>query len=406
MKHASLGASGASRWIGCPGSPRLIAELPGRLKGQTSLYADEGTAAHTLGDWCLNDGELMPEDYRGQTIDAELKAWPVNDDMINAVTTYVEYVRRRQAEMGANLFVEVSIRPLPEFEDMWGTADAVLVEPYGTIEVCDYKHGAGVYVSEVDNDQMKFYGLGAVENVGPLNVADAIITIIQPRCEGTKAVRPWPVSTDQLLDFGDTMRAARIATEQPDAPLIPGDHCRWCPAAALCPALSAQADLAVIDDFAEVLAAHKAEGKALEPTVVATLPDPDDEDALYLARAMVPALRHWIKRVGEMTLANLEHGRPQRGQKLVRKRANRCWSDPADVERRLRNKQGVLICDFNKITLKSPAQMEKVATIGKEFVAKYSEKPEGGLTVAPSDDPRPAASLLDEFADVIDVTQD
>jgi hypothetical protein len=405
-KHAVLSASGASRWIGCPGSVRLCAELPARLKNRTSVYADEGTAAHSVGEQCLRDGSFLPEDFRDRLIPAELKEWPCNDDMIEAVTIYVEYVRRRQREMGANLFVEARVRPLPERDDMYGTADAVLVEPYGEIEVIDYKHGAGVFVSEVDNDQMKFYGLGAVANVGPLNISGGKITIVQPRCEGMEPVRPWDVSVDDLLNFGDTMRAARIETEKPDAPLIPGDHCRWCPAAALCPALNAQAELAVVDDFADVIAEHAALDAVPEPEVTVTLPDPNDPDALYLALCMLPALDHFKKRVNEMAEDNLEHNIPVRGHKLVRKRANRAWVDPVALEERLRKKKGVKVGDFTTRALKSPAQMEKIPGIGKTFVADHCHNPKGGLALVRAEDPRPEVDLLDEFADALDWTQD
>ncbi len=404
-QHAVLSASSASRWIACAGSVRMIAPLPHRLTNRTSVYADEGSCAHSVGEQCLRDGKFVPEDFRGQMIQGELKEWECNEDMVAAVTVYVDYIRRRQRELGADLFVEAKVRPLPEFDDMYGTADAVLVEPWGLLEVTDYKHGAGVFVSSEDNDQMKFYALGALLKVGPLNVSRVRLTIVQPRCEGMDPVRSWECSVDELLDYGDVLRAARLATQEPDAPLSAGDHCRWCPVPK-CPELERIKNLAVVDDFAVQIAEHAADGKLVSPEIVATLPDPDDPDQLYLGLMIAPVLEHFVKRVREMAVINLELLVPVRGHKLVRKRANRAWVDPEEVEQKLRNRKGVRVGDFTKSTLKSPAQMEKVAAIGKDFVAEYCEKPQGGLTLARADDPRPAASLLDEFAGYIDVTQD
>jgi len=64
--HAILGASSASRWIGCPGSVNAIAALPKREVERTSLYADEGTAAHNLAERCLRE-DIDPAHSLGKT---------------------------------------------------------------------------------------------------------------------------------------------------------------------------------------------------------------------------------------------------------------------------------------------------------------------------------------------------
>jgi len=45
-KHAFLSASGASRWLACTPSAQLEQQFP----ATTSEYAEEGTAAHELGE--------------------------------------------------------------------------------------------------------------------------------------------------------------------------------------------------------------------------------------------------------------------------------------------------------------------------------------------------------------------
>ena len=49
--HAKLSPSSAYRWIACPGSIRLSAGIP----DTSSVFAEEGTAAHELCELCLRD---------------------------------------------------------------------------------------------------------------------------------------------------------------------------------------------------------------------------------------------------------------------------------------------------------------------------------------------------------------
>ena len=398
MKHSILGASGATRWINCPGSIRETRRLPARFRYTSSAAADLGTAAHYLGELCLRDGEAVPEMWAGQEIPGEHKGWVCDDDMIQAVTIYVEYVRRRQREMNADMYIEVSVKPLPEFDDMFGTGDCILVEPWGEIEVIDYKNGSGVYVSEIDNDQMNFYALGALQQVGPRDVGEVTTTIVQPRCSQVEPVRPWKTSPQHLLEYGDILRAARAATEKPDAPLVAGDHCRFCPVgkAGACPALEAQKDEVVQVEFSDLQAKYAADEA---PVVEAKLPDPDDPQQMWLARQMIAPLKAWISGVEAAEQTNLEHGVPVRGRKLVRKRANRQLRDPAATKAELESRDDLSEDDYlTPRKLKSPAQLEKNPKIDTDWVKGQAYTPEGGVTVADESDPRPAVTLLDEFA--------
>ena len=46
-KHATLSPSAAVRWINCPGSVGISAQLP---PAPSSTYADEGTLAHLFAE--------------------------------------------------------------------------------------------------------------------------------------------------------------------------------------------------------------------------------------------------------------------------------------------------------------------------------------------------------------------
>ena len=47
--HARLSASAAERWMHCPGSITLTERL--QLPNTGSVYADEGTMAHSVAEW-------------------------------------------------------------------------------------------------------------------------------------------------------------------------------------------------------------------------------------------------------------------------------------------------------------------------------------------------------------------
>jgi len=47
--HSPIGASSAERWINCPASVRLSEGC----KKPAGIYAEEGTAAHSLCEECL-----------------------------------------------------------------------------------------------------------------------------------------------------------------------------------------------------------------------------------------------------------------------------------------------------------------------------------------------------------------
>ena len=48
-KHAYLAASASERWLKCPPSAKLCAEMPDQVTG----FAEEGTQAHELCEYLL-----------------------------------------------------------------------------------------------------------------------------------------------------------------------------------------------------------------------------------------------------------------------------------------------------------------------------------------------------------------
>jgi hypothetical protein len=156
------------------------------------------------------------------------------------------------------------------------------------------------------------------------------------------------------------------ASEQPDAPLATGDHCRWCAAKSVCPLVTG--------------AVARADRAALKTINV---------DDLAAALDRIELLEGWIKDAKELAQTLLENGTDVPGYKLVAKRATRQWVDEYAALGALLNTGAFVTHELTE--LKSPAQVEKM--LKKHKIAM----PEGlitavssGNTLASADDPRPA----------------
>ena len=84
-------------------------------------------------------------------------------------------------------------------------------------------------------------GLAALQAWDPkADPLEVEMIIVQPRVPGREAVRSYVLPVIDILLWVETeLKPAVAATQQDDAKLIMGDHCRWCPGRVICPALQA-----------------------------------------------------------------------------------------------------------------------------------------------------------------------
>ena len=78
--HAILSASSSKRWLNCTPSARLEQNFP----NESSVYAEEGTAAHALGEYKLR--KYLHERVRRPTSEFDTDEMDANTDI------YAEYI--------------------------------------------------------------------------------------------------------------------------------------------------------------------------------------------------------------------------------------------------------------------------------------------------------------------------
>ena len=400
--HSKFGASTADRYMQCPGSMVLAADAA----RSTSKYAAEGTAAHQVLTWALQDNQPASA-YLGKLIDVDAWTFEVDADMVGHVQTCIDYTKALQGDDGV-LFVDTQVNYAEylgvDQDQAWGTLDVGVVRG-DELAICDLKYGQGVEVSAVDNRQLKLYALGmlrAVREAG-LEVDRVRLSISQPRVK--TAPSEWDISVADLEAWGygearsavvSCVNAANLAAHTDDSDwqgtfLNPGEkQCKFCPAKATCPALRAEVAEMVgasapcsPDDFLS----------DIQPTGTGAY---EAADWLAACLSKVDLIEDWCKAVRAEAERRLQAGEPVPGFKLVQgKRGSRAWSDAAAAEEALKAYR-LKIEEMYDLKLISPTSAEKLAkakVIGPRQWPKLQAlitQLEGKPHVAPADDPRPA----------------
>lgn len=382
--HATLGASSASRWINCPGSVRLSEDMP----NTSSEYAREGTAAHELSEMCLRSGKASIS-FLGE----EIEGFEVDEEMAEAVQVYVDAVNKLAEGNVLTVEQRFSLEALNPPAPMFGTADAVIWEERTrTLYVVDLKYGAGVPVKVENSPQLSYYALGAMlaqEAQHGILPEKVVMTIVQPRYHHPDGpVRTFEIDSYTLrCEWAEDLMKYANATLEPDAPINPGDHCKFCPAQAKCPALHAQALALAQTEFDD----------NFSPPAPEALSDAQIGDILSKAGVF----KSWVNAVQAYAADKIAKGGHIPGYKLVAKRAQRKWIDEQEAADLLEN-MGLEEDDLYVRKMISPAQAEE--KLGKkkaikDRLASAVVAISSGNTIAPITDKRPAVVLLigDEF---------
>lgn len=358
-KHSPLGASGADRWVSCPGSVLLI-QLLEEPSGEDPEWTREGTAAHEVMNRCLDKGH-EPWEFIGE----EIEGITVSSDMADHVQASVDYVRSLITPIAQTYFeypISSPIHPL-----FFGTLDVGIVYD-SLIHIADLKYGQGVVVEAVGSRQLRYYAYGLVQHFP--EVRRVQMHIMQPRAVHPDGpFRKWEISADELCEWVYDELVPAMQRAGKDGTLCAGSWCRFCPAKLICPALTGLFGAAA----------------TYNPKAIPSL----DNTALGESWKLIAQVKMYLKALEEETFRRAQRGDNVAGVKLVHKKANRVFRPEAAalVEAEFGDDA------FSPRTLKSPAELEKVSAAAKAFVHEHAFTPTSDLTLAPAEDRRPAVKV-------------
>lgn len=368
--HSPLGASGAERWMNCPGSVALLRELTLPVSDEPD-YLKEGTAMHEAAEHCLRGGldtwEIVGQVFNDITID---------EPMANAIQVYLD-VCRRDIDRAAYHYIELPISS-PVHPDFYGTLDFAAI--IGTspahgqfvvpdlVVVTDLKGGEGIIVEPDDNPQLKYYAYGPIDkNPHWDDETKVILRICQPRAFHPlgEVTREWETTVGEIREWVKDILVPAMAATELDNSLDAGPWCRFCPAKLVCPMLTSLFRAACTANPKEVV---------------------NYSDA-SIARSYqhTQAVKFYLKALEEEVFRRLNSGVEMTGAvKLVNKKANRVFKPGAEDV--FKDKLGPDA--YTSPSLKSPAELEKVSPAAKALVKEWAYMPSTGYTVALWDDPR------------------
>lgn len=369
--HARLSASGAKKWINCPGS----IQLEENFEDKPSQFAEEGTNAHALGEAKIR---LATKEYNRTKYHNAIRNLEITEDMEDYAESYKNYVIERynsalQKTPDAILMLEQRLDFSNYVPDGFGTGDAVIIAE-GKLEIIDLKYGKGVEVSAVNNPQLRLYALGAYEAFDMLYGFDTIeMTIYQPRLDN---ISSESISVAELLEWGESVKkAAQLANDDSITECVAGKHCDtgFCKARPVCRAYAEERQKMAVYDF-----------KPPAMLTVAEIADIIEQSA---------SLEKWAKLVCDYALEQAyKHGVEYPGYKVVEGRSNRKYSKPDSEVAKILTDNGYQESDILVHKLKGITDIEKLR--GKktfaEVLGSYVVKPPGKPTLVCSEDKRPA----------------
>lgn len=369
--HSPVGASGAKRFLICPGS--VGGQDPDEWH-EESEHAALGTAVHTVIERAFvagTDAWTMV----GQRIgDIE-----VTKKMADGAQVMLDAVRGTHPERTPDTFVVEHRFHCPTIHRLFlGTADCVFIDwATLTVHIWDYKNGAGVVVEVEDNEQEKYYACGVLESMGLWSSINRVVLhIVQPNAfHPDGRVRAWETTPDDLAVWLEDVLVPGMERALTENSFVAGSHCVFCPKRyGNCPALAAAMD-------------------ELEGLMNQAGPDPkqgvEPLTNAQLGRLLTLSSLAAIVRKAALTtgMRRLNAGASVPGWKLVAGKADRVWKDGAEAAA----KEEFGDRAYTQPALKSPAQIEELP-LGKAFTTNHAFKPDAGLTMAPEGDKRKEVS--------------
>lgn len=359
--HSIYSASGAHRWMSCPPSAQLEQQFP----NETSVYAEEGTAAHDLAEHKLKKALKM----RSKKPTSKYQS----DEMDEMTDMYVEYClglieNAKETCPDLQILIEQKLDFSDYVPEGFGTGDLVVVGS-GTLHVVDLKYGRGVIVSAEKNPQMMLYALGALSLFDMLyDIKKVSMVIVQPRVDNFST---WEITVEELMKWAEEeLKPKALLASTGGGEFCAGDHCRFCRAKNQCRARAVKNLELLRYEFQD-------------PSLLT-----DEEIAEIIGLA--GELSKWASDVYTYATAlAINEGRQWDGFKLVQGRTRRKYTDEIAVAEAAK---AAGYTDIFKQSLITITEMERLMGKKKfrDTIGSLVEKPKGKLTLVSETDKRQA----------------
>lgn len=369
QNHAFLSASSSHRWLKCPPSARLCADI----KDEGSPYARQGTDAHSLCEYKVLRSIGRPADDPTEHLDF------FDQKMDECADMYASYVSEQLEEAKALckdpiLLVEQRLDFSRWVPGGFGTGDCLIVADR-VLHIIDFKYGTGILVEAQANPQMMCYALGALDTYdGIYDIGSVKMTIFQPRREN---ISTFTIGKEDLLGWAEEyLKPTALLAWDGGGEFQAGEHCQFC---------KAKADCRRRAEYNLELARYDFEmPEKLE----------DLEIAAILAKA--DCLAAWVSDIKEYALRKAQSGTHYEGWKVVEGRSNRRFTDETAVA------DAVARAGFEPYEKKLLGITAMTSLLGKkkfeELLGGLVHKPPGKPVLVPESDKRPAMDTAqDDF---------
>lgn len=364
--HALLSASSSKRWLNCPPSARICAEV----EDTTSEYAKEGTDAHTLCEYKVKT--MLGIEMQDPTADLSY----YDEEMERCANDYACYIMEGLEDIKAYcndplVLIEQRLDFSKYVPDGFGTGDCLIVAD-NTLYIIDFKYGKGVEVDSEDNPQMMCYAIGALELFDRLyDIENVCMIIFQPRIENISVSN---MSVTELYNWAEnTLKPIAQLAYEGKGEFKAGDHCQFCKIKASCRKRA---------EYNMELAKYDFE----EP---AELTDEEVSEILIKSGDLVS----WVSDVKEYALNQAIQGKNYPNLKLVEGRSNRKYLNEEEAAR------AVIAAGYDPYEKKLLGITSMTSLLGKtkfnEVLGNLIYKPQGKPTLVLESDKRPAMQIND-----------
>lgn len=370
--HAFLSASASHRWLECPPSAKLCADI----KDEASPYAQQGTDAHELCEYKLLHalGKAVA-DPTGNLAYFDPEMDSCTDQYCSFVCEQLEEARQYCSD--PEVLVEQRLDFSKWVPDGFGTGDCLIVADK-VLQIIDFKYGLGILVDAQDSPQMMCYALGALDTYdGIYDIESVKMTIFQPRREN---ISTFTISKKDLLQWAEGyLNPTALLAYEGKGEFQAGGHCQFCKVKATCRKRA---------EYNLELARYDFEMPAnLEDTEISAILSKVDE------------LVAWGNDIKEFALRQAQSGIHYDGWKVVEGRSNRKFTDDAAVA------DTVITAGYDPYEKKLLGLTAMTALLGKkkfeELLGRLVHKPPGKPTLAPESDKRPAMNTAqDDFKEI------